>query len=403
MILAPASAPERLPTLLPLDPARIHTAKSAYTTRHVDLGLVTQLLVDARPRVGDLVLARVGEVGQHPKIERPTGRRAALFPGDEVIVAYGNRYAPDQFEAELPDDLGPCELVAAGGVAARVVAAHGKMGPATTLEPVGLLADAAGRRIDLTCGRLPRPASAAAADRPLTIAVVGASMNSGKTTTAAQLVRGLRRAGLRVGAAKITGTGAGGDVWLLGDAGAFPVYDFTSAGLPSTYRVGGDVIRGVFTELTDRLAEDGCQVVVIEVADGIYQQETAALVTDPVFGERVDAVLFASYDALGATAGAAWLREHDLGPLALSGVLSSSPLATREAEYATGCEVWGLERLEDPEISGRLYEDLRAGRPVRALPDPDPPVELALAERTQQEAATGPARDVGTPDPERTA
>jgi hypothetical protein len=100
-------------------------------------------------------------------------------------------------------------------------------------------------------------------------------MNSGKTTTAAHLVRGLCLAGINVGAAKTTGTGAGGDVWLLSDAGAFPVYDFTNAGYPGTYLIGPDAVRDVFTGLTDRLAADGCQVVVLEVADGVFREETA--------------------------------------------------------------------------------------------------------------------------------
>lgn len=168
----------------------------------------------------------------------------------------------------------------------------------------------------------------------------------------------MRAAGFRVGAAKTTGTGAGGDVWLLSDAGAVPVYDFTCAGLPSTYGVGIGEVRRVFTELTDRLAADGCEVVVVEVADGVYQDETGALLGEPVFRERVDAVLFAAYDALGATAGATWLETRGLTPLALTGVLSSSPLATREAEAATGRQVWGLERLQDPSLARRLLEEL---------------------------------------------
>lgn len=82
------------------------------------------------------------------------------------------------------------------------------MRPATTLSPVGLLTREDGSRLRLITG----PAPAGDQPRPVTIAVVGASMNAGKTTTAAHLVRGLRQSGLRVGAAKTTGTGAGGDI-----------------------------------------------------------------------------------------------------------------------------------------------------------------------------------------------
>jgi hypothetical protein len=36
-----------------------------------------------------------------------------LFVGDEILVAYGHRYAPAQFLAEVPPDLGGCHLNAA--------------------------------------------------------------------------------------------------------------------------------------------------------------------------------------------------------------------------------------------------------------------------------------------------
>jgi len=383
----PLPAPNASQTLL--GPGRLERANRAYTTRHVDVGAARALLTEAAPRVGDLVLASVDLIGQHTRIEQRDGRRATLFPGDEVVVAYGDRYAPDQFEGTIPADLGPCELVAAGGVASKVQAAHGKMSDATTLTPVGLLVDEAGLRLNLRHGVLPPGPKGMPRNRPVTVAVVGASMNAGKTATAAHLARGLRQAGVRVGAAKVTGTGVGGDVWLLLDAGAFPVYDFTFAGLPSTYRVGVEEVLRVFTELTDRLAGDGCEAIVIEVADGVYQQETAALLRSALFADRVDALLFAASDALGARAGSDWLQRHGMTPVALSGVLSSSPLATREAEAATGLQVWGLERLGAADEARALYEDLLRDGPVRGaqdLPDPDPAVELDLAHATLTQA-----------------
>lgn len=295
--------PDLRPAPAALAPDRVVRAKRAYTTRHLDLTTARRLVVSSVPSVGDVLLARVSVLGQHTRIEQTDGRRATLFPGDEVVVVYGDRYAPDQFHAVVPDDLGPCSLVAAGGVAARVQDAHGSMSTATTLEPLGLLADDEGRVLNMR--NEVSAVTATAEPRPVTIAVAGSCMNAGKTTTAAHLVRGMRLAGLHVGAAKITGTGAGGDVWLLSDAGAFPVYDFTTAGLPSTYRVGPAEVRRVFAELTTRLALDGCDVVVLEIADGVYQQETAALLEDPVFHRGVDGLLFSVLDALGAAAGTA--------------------------------------------------------------------------------------------------
>lgn len=339
---------------------RLSRAKRAFSTRYVDLAEAAGV-VHTTPCSGDLVLARVTRIGNHSKLESPHGRRQSLFVGDEVVVAYGHRYAPDQFEASVPDDLGPCHLVAAGGLAARVDAAHSAMSPATALEPVGLLADVYGRKLNLrdhVDPLLGKPARAPRQETPVVLAVVGAAMNSGKTTSAAGLVRGLVAAGLRVGAAKVTGTGAGGDLWLLQDSGAHPVLDFTSAGLASTYRAGRQTVVQTFTDLTDVLLGAELDVVVVEVADGLFQTESAQLLTEDVFRTRVDGVLFAAPDALAAVAGLEWLRRNDTPVVGVTGLLTASPLASREAAAHTGHEVWGLSRLTDPLEAMTLVSDL---------------------------------------------
>lgn len=305
--------------------------KWAYTTRRIDLDRAAGLLTDpdTTPRTGDVVIARVTDIGQHKRLELQTGRRATLFVGDHVGIAYGARYAPDQFLAHLPADLGPCNLAAAGGLAGQVEQAHSNMSEPTALEPVGILTDRGGHRINLRDNAI-RPVTPLSSHRAPTIAVVGSSMNAGKTTTMASLVRGLKAAGLTVGAAKVTGTGAGGDVWLLTDSGADHVYDFTHAGAPSTFGLDPEAVREVFETITTQLAADNADVNVIEVADGLFHEETAALLRDPVFHERVDGVIFAARDSLSATTGVQWLRDAGLPLLSVSGLLTASPLAMTE-------------------------------------------------------------------------
>src|SRR5262245_34788063 len=130
---------------------RLGRASWAFSTRRVPTSAACIVLpLEGRPRVGDVVLARVDAIGHHGFLHLPNGRRRQLFPGSEVVVAYGHRYAPNQFEAEVPDSLGPCHLVAGGGVAARARSWHVKVsrGP-TEITPVGLLASANGKRINL--------------------------------------------------------------------------------------------------------------------------------------------------------------------------------------------------------------------------------------------------------------
>lgn len=338
-------------------PELVASAKWAYTTRRIDLARAVGVLTDPGtvPNLGDIVLARVAEIGQHKRLELQTGRRATLYEGDVVGLCYGGRYAPDQFLARTPADLGTCQLAAAGGIASRVENAHSAMAEATTLEPLGILTDASGSRLNLGDHAI-APAAPLTSHRAPTIAVVGSSMNSGKTTAAAALVRGLRAAGLRVGAAKVTGTGAGGDVWLFTDAGAERVYDFTHAGVPSTFGLDPVQVCTVFRTLTTQLAVDGTDVNVIEVADGLHHIETAALLRDPAFHQRVDGVIFAGRDSLSAVAGVQWLRQVGLPLLSISGLMTASPLAVAEFAQATDITVDDLAALRDPERASALRD-----------------------------------------------
>lgn len=340
---------------------RLRAAKKAYTTRFaaekIEADATGYCLLSGDgivPEPGDLVLARVDRIGQLQRLESPVSRRQSLFVGDEVLVAYANRYAPDQVLAVVPDGLGPCHLIAAGGLAGTVTASHGAIGRPTQLTPLGLLADAEGR---LNLKRFaPRAIDPAAAPRvmPHVVAVLGTSMNSGKSTAAACLVRGLTNAGLRVAAGKITGTGAGGDPRLFHDAGAVNVLDFTDFGYPSTFRIGDAELRTLAASLVGALAESAPEAIVVEIADGVYQAETRRLLTDPLLRSLVDTVLFAAADALGASAGVGLLRSAGLSPAAVSGMITVSPLATAEASTELGLPVIGTYDLSNAETAMRL-------------------------------------------------
>jgi hypothetical protein len=344
--------------------SRLKAAKVAYSTRRARLTDVAYVDPGAgAPRAGDLVLAEVVSLGQHKHLERPDGRRAHLFVQDEVVVCYGNRYAPDQFEAEVPDDLGPCHLVAAGGLAARVLSRHNEMAGPTCLAPLGLLVGRDGEVLNLR--RWALPPTPGPVPRPVTVAVVGTSMNAGKTTTAGALIRGFSKAGRRVGAAKITGTGAGGDVWVMRDAGATHVLDFTDVGFASTYKVSPSEVLDVLDVLIGQLAGKQAQVVVLEVSDGIFQQETAALLAAPGFRQAVDGVVFASPDAIGAVTGVSHLRLMGLPVICVSGRLTSSPLAVREAAGAVDLPVLAAADLRTTASAAALLGAL-AGTATRS-------------------------------------
>jgi hypothetical protein len=306
---------------------------------------------DCTPRSGDVVLARVDAIGHHGNVELKTGRKAPIYPGDEVILAYGNRYAPDQFEALVPDSLEPCEMVAGGGIASRVVLAHSSTKPATRVVPIGLLADERG--VPLNLADFTVPAIAPRWSLPVLV-VCGTSMNAGKTSAMAALVRGLTKAGLKVGTLKATGTGAGNDLWIMRDSGAAEVLDFTDAGWSTTYRVPVEAIERSAHHLIAALEDAGSDVIIMEIADGLFQHETRELMQRASFRALVSGVVFAAGDAMGAVGGVQRLTAMGYNVLAVSGRMTQSPLALREVAEELATPVYGLPQLSTATIAQDL-------------------------------------------------
>jgi hypothetical protein len=335
----------------------LEQAKWTFATRRVDRSRVVDTDTDFAAVIpGDLILAHVGRLGQHRRVQLPSGRPSLIFPGDAVVMACGARYAPDQFEGLAQIDPAGADLLAGGGCIGRMVARNSQIKPATRLVPAARLLDASGRAVNLADFAL---APCPDASCPPVIGVLGTSMNSGKTLATAQLVLGLRRAGFRVGAIKATGTAAFGDFNEYTDSGAHYVGDFTDAGMVTTYLEPLDRIKSATGALIAEAGHRGCDVVVMEVADGILQRETSRLIADPWFAQLITGLVFACGDPVAAAGGVAHLARLGLMPDALTGMLSCSPMASAEARAVTGVPVLTRDDLSDPaEATGFA---LRAG------------------------------------------
>jgi hypothetical protein len=138
------------------------------------------------------------------------------------------------------------------------------------------------------------------------------------------------------------------------DAGAVKVLDFTDMGHASTAGLPLDQVERTALSLIAHCAAESPDAIVVEIADGVLQRETAFLLSSPSFREAIDGVLFAAGDALGALGGRDWLVAHNHPVVGISGLVSASPLASREAEAALGMPVLTLEQLRDPVFAPQL-------------------------------------------------
>ncbi|MEZ5933059.1 MAG: hypothetical protein R3F54_14115 [Alphaproteobacteria bacterium] len=287
-------------------------------TRIGDLGdrdFACRPLPRERWATGDYVQCEVvGRPGPLYQVELVSGRMCQVFDGDVVIGAFGKRAATLEGVGDwerIEDDLALHALTAAG-----------LFGKATSVSP--LLPELMQLRYlghvmrddKVTMGQFARTPEPVALAIPVVL-LIGTSMSSGKTASGRVIVHELKRRGLKVAAAKLTGAARYRDVLSLGDAGADRIVDFVDVGLPSTV-CAPEAFRTALTRLLSMIATSGADVLVAEAGASPLEPYNGAAAMEALENNIAMLVLCASdpYAVLGVQQ--AFGRKPDLvcGPAA---------------------------------------------------------------------------------------
>lgn len=320
----------------------------------------------ARAEVGDVLVARVESVRHHTRLMTACNGRVRMYRGDLVVGVLGHRYATDAFEGEAEIEDGGVDLLTNAGMFGQVRRRHASVKPPTRLEVVGALACGIGRPVNLIERAFsPRPLHSGARN---VIYVLGTGMNAGKTTAATKLVRGLLSEPLKVAALKLTGSVSPNDRNELEATGAAFVRDFSDYGFPSTHLQDIARLRALAETMLADAAETEPDVVVVELADGVLQRETEALIRDPFLQAVSLGALLAAPCALSALKGVEVIRAAGLELVGVTGLISNAPLFIDELEAR--CEVPVLTSADDGETLGAAVSAALAAQlaaiPVRA-------------------------------------
>lgn len=235
--------------------------------------------------VGDDITAEEGYVlavriladkSSYNTIEDPTGRMLSLRAGDVLAGTLGARRALRGYAGVVPQRIAVGDVLHVlnlGGILGRCTSANPDIGPPFEAEVLGAilafpeLGDRIGRPAHIKDHAIP-PADRLESTVPV-VYVAGTCMNAGKTVAATELVRGLTRGGLRVGAAKLTGVALMRDALSMLDAGASIALTFNDAGAASTH---AGMAVPVAKAIMNRLAAHPSgrpDVIVAELGDGI--------------------------------------------------------------------------------------------------------------------------------------
>jgi len=279
------------------------------------------------PRVGDCVLVNVTKVANHTRLFDEANQYSRIYKNDLIVGVLGSRYATDAYHA-TQIDLSKLHMLTNGGLLGTVCDGHRSMKNPTSVEFKGYLTDESGNRVNLkeamfrTTNVFPRDVHP--------VFVVGTGMNSGKTTSTARLGQALADAGHKVAILKLTGSASHRDIHEFQAIGAVFAADFSDYGFPSTYLAPINELESLYCRMMVDANAESPDVVLIEVADGVYQRETEALLKSPLVKSTNSGVVLTAACAASGLAIDHAVQQLGWNPIAITGLITNAPLFVRE-------------------------------------------------------------------------
>jgi len=293
---------------------------------------------------GGVVAVRVlTSKGTYNQLELPSGRFSKLKPGDLAAVALGHRKALFGYSGYLPAKVqvgDKLNILNLGGVLGVCDAINPDLGEPFVCEVLGqvlhfpYLGERIGVPAHISSGALPLSDTLNVGKIPV-VAVVGSSMNAGKTAAACALVQALTHRGLKVAAGKTTGVSLRRDILAMEDAGARRTAIFTDFGIVTTT---SDSAPKAARSILTQLAADEPDVIVIELGDGLLGlYGVDAILDDAAVRATFSAVVLAASDPVAAWGGVRLLAErHELATTVVTGPATDNDAGSRLVEKQTG-------------------------------------------------------------------
>lgn len=293
---------------------------------------------------GDVIAVRLlTSKATYNSLELISGRMSTLKEGDLIAGALGHRNAVQGYAGVIPKTLktgDQVNLLNLGGVLGACESYSPIVGPPHVCEVIGSVLsfpDLTSRKgVQANIARdLPPLDDSVLPGLPPVIAVVGSSMNSGKTEACLTIVQQLVHRGLRVAAAKATGVSLRRDILGMQDAGAFEVMTFTDLGVVTTQPSNAP---GLTRTMLNRLALTKPDAIVIELGDGLIgDYGVAQILSDPAIAGVLTCVVLAATDPVGALGGEIVLTtRHNLKPTLITGPATDNIAGIRAIQRETG-------------------------------------------------------------------
>lgn len=253
------------------------------------------------------------------ELEDEHGRMATVNEGDIIAGVLGERRALHGYTGIIPEKIAvgdTLHLLNLGGVIGQCTSANPDVGPPCRVEVLGQvlafphLGERRGTPASIRTNALPKldrlPGSV-----PL-VYVSGTCMNAGKTFAACEIIRGLTRRGLRVGAGKLTGVSLRRDTLKMEDVGAIKALNFNDLGIVTTRAESAPpVARGLIHALNDPMLGLKLDCIVLELGDGIMgEYGVYEILKEADLMAPAKAHVMCANDPVGAWGAAEYMRDE---------------------------------------------------------------------------------------------
>jgi hypothetical protein len=314
---------------------------------------------------GGVIAVRVlNAKGTYNQLELPSGRFSKVKPGDIAAVALGHRKALFGYSGYLPKSVqvgDSLNLLNLGGVCGVCDAVNPDLGEPFACEVLGqilhfpYLGERIGVPAHISQGALPTVDTIDVRGVPV-VAIVGSSMNAGKTAAACALVQAFAHRGLHVVAGKATGVSLRRDILAMEDAGARRTLIFTDFGVVTS--TPDDAPRTARTMLS-ALSDERPDVIVLELGDGLLGlYGVDSILADKAIRETFSSVVLAASDPVSAWGGVRLLRErYDLPTTVVTGPATDNSAGSKLVEAQTGA-VARNARSEAAELAEHVLSTL---------------------------------------------
>ncbi len=318
--------------------------KIGSVTQNCRLSREVRLSEEIQVSEGSVVAVKVlNRKGTYNELELPSGRFSKVKPGDICAVALGHRKALFGYSGYLPKTVkigDKLNLLNLGGVLGVCDSVNPDLGEPFQCEVLGqvlhfpYLGERIGVPAHIKQNAIPLEDKLETNGIPV-VALVGSSMNAGKTAAACALVQAFAHQGMKVAAGKTTGVSLRRDILSMEDSGAKKTLIFTDFGIvTSTPDDAPKAARSILTHL----AADKPDVIVLELGDGLLGlYGVDAILNDPEIRATFKGVVLAASDPVAAWGGVQLLKErHSLATTVVTGPATDNAAGIRLIEKQTG-------------------------------------------------------------------